>query len=201
MADDVKITTVVKTPTVSSKEQKTAAKPVATKPVAAKPAATKPATVKPAVAKPAAKKTAAAKPATKSVAKPAAKKTAPKTETTAARGGRKKVIQPSLDLVTTALWQKIEKVDVSGVEAPIAIQVIVNDFGTFFIAVKEEDGKKTKHIIQEVYNDRDGTLEVSYDEIMKIAKGKYDFSAAINKGVISYQGDVRKALILADLFD
>jgi len=149
-------------------------------------------------------------PAKKAVEKPAPKavkaQKAVKEEAKAekpARGGRAKKPAPSIHDVTTALWNKIEKADVSGVETPIAIQVIVNDFGTFFVAVKDDgEGKgKKPHVIQDVYNDRDGTVEISYEEIMKIVDGtvKYDYLSAVSKGVMRYQGDLGKAIVLANL--
>ena len=54
--------------------------------------------------------------------------------------------------------------------------------------------------MQDNYNDRAGTFETSYEEIMKIAAGKYDFSAAITKGSVYYYGDLKKGIAFAGLF-
>lgn len=109
-----------------------------------------------------------------------------------------KKAEPVLDDVTTLLWNKLEKFDVSNIETPIAIQVIINNLGTFFIAIKEGG---EKHIIQAVYDDRDGTLETSYTEILKMANGKYDYLKSINDGSINYMGDLRKAIAIMKLFN
>ncbi|MCL1822617.1 MAG: SCP2 sterol-binding domain-containing protein [Oscillospiraceae bacterium] len=178
--------------------KKPAVKKATAKPAAAKPAAKKP-VAKKAAAKPATKvtaKKATAKPATKVAAKKAAAKPVAKV---AAKGGRKKAV-PNIDSITTALWKKIGKANVKNMEAPIAIQVIINDLGTFFVAIKDDGDGKKPHIIQAIYDDRDGTLETSYDEMIKIANGKYDFLTAITKGTVRYSGDIRKAIILAGLF-
>lgn len=143
-----------------------------------------------------AKKAAAEKaPAKRGPRKTAAEKAVaePKAPT---RRGRKKA-EPTLDTVTTLLWKKLEKADVSGIGGIIAVQVIVDGMGTFFIAVKDNG---EKHIIQAVYNDRDGTLEAGFDEILKMASGGYDYLAAVRDGRVSYQGDLRKAMLLKDFF-
>jgi hypothetical protein len=183
---------------------KAAAKPVAKK-AAAKPAAK-------ATAKPVAKK-AAAKPGRKPAAKKAVAKKAPvkaaakaapaKGKVAAApvkgKGGRKKAA-PSLDIVTTAIWKKIGKASVRALEAPVGIQVNVHDIGTFFIAVRADSGKKQLAVEQAIYNDRAGTVEISYEEVMKVAAGKYNFLDAITKGKVYYYGDIAKAVAIAGLF-
>ncbi|MCL2638094.1 MAG: SCP2 sterol-binding domain-containing protein, partial [Oscillospiraceae bacterium] len=115
-----------------------------------------------------------------------------------AKGGRRKAA-PTLDAVTAAVWKKIGKASVRALEAPTAIQVIVYDLGTFYVAIKDEGGKRLE-VMQATYDDRAGTLEASYEEIMKIAAGKYNFLEGITKGKIVYKGDVKKALAIAGLF-
>jgi hypothetical protein len=102
--------------------------------------------------------------------------------------------------VTTAIWKKIGKASARSLEAPVGIQVNVHDIGTFFIAVKNDGGKKQLAVEQAIYNDRAGTVETSYEEIMKVAAGKYNFLDAIVKGKIYFYGDVAKAVAIAGLF-
>jgi hypothetical protein len=78
--------------------------------------------------------------------------------------------------------------------------VNVRDIGTFFIAVKADGNKKQLEVAQANYDDRAGTFETSYEEIMKIAGGKYNFLDAVTKGKAYYYGDVAKAVAIAGLF-
>lgn len=168
----------------------TAEKPVEVK-AAEQPTPIKKATVKKTTAKKAGGEKTIKKARTTSAAKET--KTVKKEKTTRVR----KTAEPSLDNVTTVLWKKFKNANVSDIQTTIAVQIVIYDLGTFFIAIKEGG---EKHIIQAVYNDRDGTLETSYDEIIKAAEGGYDYLNAINSGSMTYQGDLKKALILSKLF-
>ena len=138
---------------------------------------------KKAPAKAAEKKAPAKKPAAK---KPAAKKAAPKKPAV------------TLDTMTTAVWNKLEKKDVSGIACAIAIQVNVRDIGTFYIAVNADETYK-KQVIQADYYLADGIVDTTADEIKKIAAGNYDYIKAVKDGAFSYRGDLAKAVIIAEL--
>ncbi|MDR1754901.1 MAG: SCP2 sterol-binding domain-containing protein [Eubacterium sp.] len=138
---------------------------------------------------------------TKRAAETAKKATSAKKSASSARKTEvaKKASQSNeinLDTITTALWKRFEKADVSEIKGVIAIQIEVDNLGIFFICVKNGE----KHIIQSVYNDRDGTLCCSANDIMAIAKGGFDFLSAIKNGTLRYQGDVTKGLQLKALF-
>ena len=158
-------------------------------------------TKKTAAAKTAETKTAAKKPAAKkAAAKPAAKKSAAKTtaKKPAAKKAAPKKPAITLDTMTTAVWNKLEKKDVSAAASAIAIQVNVRDIGTFYIAVKADENYE-KQVIQADYYLADGIVDTSADEIKKIAAGDYDYIKAIKDGALSYRGDLGKAVIIAEL--
>ncbi len=182
-----------KASTVTTKKT-TAKKAPAKKPTAKKEAAKAPAKAAP-MAKPAAAKAPVkAAPAAKA---PVKAKAAPAKKPAAKKAVKEKAPEKNLDIITTALWNKLKKADVSKITKPTAIQVIVDDYGTFYIAVKPGD---EKHIIQAVYYDRDGTFEASYEEMLKIAAGKYNFIENIMSGKIKYQGELKKAIELAEIY-
>ena len=160
------------------------------KTVAAKPAETKAA--KPAEKKAPAKK-AAAKPEAK---KPAVKKTAAKKAPAKKAASKKPAV--TLDTMTTAVWNKLEKKDVSKIACAIAIQVNVREIGTFYIAVNADETYK-KQVIQADYYLADGIVDTTADEIKKIAAGNYDYIKAVKDGAFSYRGDLAKAVIIAEL--
>ncbi len=150
----------------------------------------KPAAKKPAAKKPAAKKTAAKKPAAKKPA--AAKKTAAPKKAAA----KKPVV--TLDQLTTAVWEKLEKKNVKDIPFAIAIQVNVREVGTFYIAVNA-DPNYDKQVIQADYYLADGIVDTSAEEVKKIAKGTYDYIAAAKSGAFIYRGDLTKGALIAEL--
>lgn len=179
-------------------------------PAAEKPAATAAETVKPAVVA-AAAPVAEAKPAPAKVEKPAK---AAKTEKTAKPAKTAKAEKPAkadkpakkeaapkekkIDDLTAAYWTVFEKTDVSGVkELPLVVNVVVADYGTFYILL---DGEKVKHIHPYVYEARQGDVETTYDEALKILAGGYDFVSALEKGKLGYKGDIKTALALKKIF-
>jgi hypothetical protein len=106
----------------------------------------------------------------------------------------------SIDDITIALWNILAKADVSQVQPPVAVQVVITGVGTFFIAVKQGEDGNEKHIIQDIYNDRNGTFETTYAVMLEIIKGSFDFTSALTSGTIHYQGDLAKALTLKGIF-
>ena len=136
--------------------------------------------------------------------KPAVKKTAPKktaakktaVKKTVAKKPAKKAI--SLDTLTTAIWKKLEKKDVSKINTSIAIQVNAAGAGTFYIAVNADETYK-KQVIQADYYLADGIVEASAEEIKKIAAGNYSYIDAVKSGALIYRGDLAKAVIIAEL--
>lgn len=150
------------------------------------------------------KKAAAEKKVTEKKA-PAAKRTAaerkaPAEKKATRRSSAKKAVKTALTLddLTTAVWQKIEKKDVKTIPCAIAIQVNVHDIGTFYIAVNA-DPEYDKQVIQADYYLADGIVEVNADEIKKIASGNYDFIAASKAGAFTYRGDLTKGILIAEL--
>ena len=160
----------------------------------------KPAAAKKTVAKKTAEKKASIKTAAeKKTTRAAAAKKAP----AAKRSGRKakaaeEVVLSPLDILTTAIWNNIEKKKVDHITSPIAIQVNVHDAGTFYIAVKANPDED-KQVMQSDYYLADGILETSADEIKKIAAGKQDYVAAAKAGVLTYRGDLTKGILVAEL--
>lgn len=134
-----------------------------------------------------------AAPAKKTVKKPAAKKPAVKKAPAA-----KKVVLSPLDELTTLIWKKLEKKDVSKISATVAIQINVSDVGTFYIAVNANEEFK-KQVIQADYYLADGIVEISSAEVKKIAAGGYDFIKAAKSGALLYRGDLTKGIIVAEL--
>jgi hypothetical protein len=142
----------------------------------------------------------AAKPAktakpVKSAGKPKPdKKTEAKAENAAALPAR------SIDDVTIALWNLLDKADVSALQPPVAIQVVITGVGTFFVAIKSGENGNEKHIIQDIYHDRNGTFETTYDVLFEIIKGQFDFASAFKNGRVHYHGDLAKAVALKNVF-
>ncbi len=141
--------------------------------------------------------------------KTTARKTAdkPKTKTTrtsktaGTRAGRtKKPVSTAivLDDLTTAVWKNIENKDVTEVPCAIAIQVNVFDTGIFYIAVKANPDED-KQVMQSDYYLADGIVDTSAEEVLKIAKGDYDFLEAVKAGRLNYRGDLSKAVRLAGI--
>ena len=126
--------------------------------------------------------------------KTAARKTAAKTP--GRRGPAKKTV--TLDDLTTLVWKKLEKQDVTTIPFPIAIQVNVRDVGTFYIAVNANP-EYDKQVIQSDYYLADGVAETSADEIKKITAGDYDYIAAAKSGAFTYRGDLTKGALIAEL--
>lgn len=156
------------------------------------------AAVAPAEKKTPARKTAEKKPVEKKATekKAAEKKTTEKTRTVRA----KKAVKPAitLDDLTTAIWEKLEKKDVKAIPYAIAIQVNVFETGTFYIAVNA-DPEYDRQVIQSDYYLADGIVDTSADEIKKIASGEYDFIAAVKAGKFNYRGDLNKGICIAEL--
>lgn len=136
--------------------------------------------------------------------KPVAKKTVAKKATAKKTTAKKPVAKKpakkaiTLDMLTTAIWKKLEKKDVSNVNASIAIQVNAAGAGTFYIAVNADETYK-KQVIQADYYLADGIVEASAEEIKKIAAGNYSYIDAIRSGALIYRGDIAKAIIVAEL--
>lgn len=126
--------------------------------------------------------------------KTAAKRTAGKT--TGRRGAAKKVV--TLDDLTTLVWNKLEKKDVTSIPFAIAIQVNVREVGTFYIAVNANP-EHPKQVDPYDYYLADGIVETSADEIKKIAAGDYDYIAAAKSGAFTYRGDLTKGALIAEL--
>lgn len=146
---------------------------------------------------PAAKKATAKKTAVKAAAKkPAAKKAAPAKKAAEKKPAAKKVL--SLDALTTAVWKKLEKKDVSKIAVTVAIQVNVNGVGTFYIAINADETYK-KQVIQADYYLADGIVETSAEEIKKIAAGGYKYLDAVKNGALVYRGDLAKAIVITEL--
>lgn len=103
-----------------------------------------------------------------------------------------------LDDLTTAVWKNIENKDVADVPCAIAIQVNVFDTGIFYIAVKANPDED-KQVMQSDYYLADGIVDTSAEEVLKIAKGDYDFIEAVKAGRIKYRGDLSKAVRLAGI--
>ena len=147
------------------------------------------------------------KPAAKAEKKTeAAKKAAPAKKTAAKKPAAKKapakkaaaVELSPLEQITSLVWKKIEKKDVSKIPFAIAIQVNVHDVGTFYIAVNANP-EHPKQVDPYEYYLADGTMDASADEIKKIAAGNYDYIAAAKSGAISYRGDLAKGALIAEL--
>ena len=164
-------------------------------------AAEKTAKTTPAAAKaPAEKKTAAKKPAEKAKTTRTTKTTkavkAAKPAATRAKKSAKTAV--TLDDLTTAIWKKLEKKNVKDIPYAVAIQVIVFEIGTFYIAVNA-DPEYDKQVIQSDYYLADGIVDTSAEEIKKIASGDYDFIAAVKAGKFNYRGDLNKGVCIAGL--
>lgn len=139
----------------------------------------------------------------KTADKPKAKtEKAPRAAKTAgARTGRaKKPVRTAivLDDLTTAVWKNIEHKDVAEVPGAIAIQVNVFDTGIFYIAIKANPDE-SKQVMQSDYYLADGIVDTSAEEVLKIAKGDYDFVEAVKAGRLNYRGDLSKAVRLAGI--
>ncbi|MDR0822139.1 MAG: SCP2 sterol-binding domain-containing protein [Oscillospiraceae bacterium] len=130
---------------------------------------------------------AAAAPAKKPEAKPApAKKPAAKKEP-----------EKSIDVLQNALWAKFEKANTDGADIPLAIQIDVYDFGTLYLALRD-DGK---HVQPYPYQGNDGVLSGSYDNIAEFIDGKLSFHDAVLAKKLNFYGDLRKFLAVRKFLD
>ena len=150
------------------------------------------------------KKTSEVKTAEKKTTRKTTDKSKTKTAKTAGtKTGRiKKPVNTAvvLDDLTTAVWKNIENKDVTDIPCAIAIQVNVFDIGVFYIAVKANPNED-KQVMQADYYLADGIVDTSAEEVLKIAKGGYDFIKAVKDGRLNYRGDLSKAVRLVGILN